>query len=146
MLRINDNAVGSASELVQCNDNGTNPRYGKGNYNFNKYGQTPNGLGINQDEALKLIKTSLSNGDVCCVKLDKGTTDGHTVVCSGVREGVSLEDATWEDLLFNDVGRGDEENRTAKTMEQMSYTGSSGFVKYSAPKDGNCCVIIDATR
>ena len=142
MFRINDGAEGSASELVDSDPDGSNPSSGLQGYSFYTNGRTRNGEGINRNEALDLIKKELSEGKVCGVKLDKGTSNGHTVLCSGIREGVSLENATWEDLLFNDVGRGSTANREAKPYTEMNYPG----VTYSVPTDGNCYVVVDTTK
>ncbi len=140
MFRINDGAEGSASELVDSRPDGSYPTQGKGGYTFDKNGSIE-GQGITRNDALNIIKNELANGKVCGVKLDTGTSSGHTVLCSGIREGVSLENATWEDLLFNDVGRGSEVNREAKPYTEMDYDTR----RYAIPVDGKCCVIIDTT-
>lgn len=146
MFRINDGATGAAKDLVNSDTDGSNPTSGKDIYSFKKKGGAENGLGIINKDALELIKIELAQNKVCVVKLDRkesgvSTKYGHTVVCSGIREGVSLTDATWDDLLFNDVGRSSEENRKSKTMSEMPYDNKT----YFAPADNNCSVIIDTT-
>ncbi len=147
MFRINDGAVGTACELVNCNDDGTYPTEGLKGFSFYQFGETLNNNGINQDDALGIIKDQLSNGKTCGVKLERNvngkiTDYGHTVLCSGVISGVSIKDATWNDLLFNDVGRGNSLNRESKQISEINYSQTS----YSVPSDGNCCVIIDTTK
>ncbi len=147
MFRINDGATGAAKDLVNSDEDGSNPTSGKGVYSFKQKGKAINGSGIINKDALALIKKELAQNKVCVVKLDRkesgvSTDYGHTVVCSGIKEGVSLTDATWDDLLFNDVGRGSEENRKSKTMSEMPYDNKT----YFAPTDNNCSVIIDTTR
>jgi hypothetical protein len=131
---------------VDSNDDGSDPNYFGTPFNGYSCKSVNEGScshdGISQATALSAIKEELSKEKVCCVKLDSGNgADGHTVVCCGIEEGVSLRDATWEDLLFNDVGRGAESNREAKTMTEMKAVGKS----YKTPDGGACFVIYDTT-
>ena len=144
MFRINDGAVGPASSLVKSDDDGTDPDGGLNGYSYENYNKSTvtNGGGCSQSNALDAIKNELASGKVCAVKIANGGQWGHTVVCSGVKSGISLKDATWNDLLFNDVGRGSTDNRKAKPISELDYTGTD----YNIPEDGDCCVIIDTTK
>ncbi|MGN0654214.1 MAG: hypothetical protein ACI4KD_04790 [Oscillospiraceae bacterium] len=147
MLRINNgiSADVPANKIIISESNGTFPKRTSQEYSDFSFETYAN---LEQDEALSIIKEQLYDNKVCVVKLDNGSgeDDGHTVVCSGIRNGISLADATWDDLLFNDVGRTDEDNRKGKVMAEMSYQGSSGKVKYSVPEDKKCCVRIDTSK
>lgn len=148
MLRINNGVSADvpANKIIISKSDGSFPEKTSQEYSDFSFETYAN---LEQGDALRIIKEQLYDNKVCVVKLDNGSgeNDGHTVVCSGIRDGISLGDATWDDLLFNDVGRTREEDRKGKVMAEMSYQSLSGRkVEYSVPKGQTCCVRIDTSK